>query len=795
MKREIDSNQTGMIPLFVMIPPSVRSLCSLNSRLAKVKIFVPRSEFFLPSATDATANVNHVNYQLVRQKLVKFFPELEERQLLREQDQVTLRVNGVQLDAYGSSDKKIENLKQSILNCSEDNGEQSGTTNDVPIYIEIIPSNLPEKLQPYSNKVTDVKAKLEANLKHNPNLYMISFYKFVHIENPELYCSILSKTFSWMGINGRIYIATEGINAQVSVPQLAFDEFKHAMSGEWVERELPVIPHEFHGVYLNVDRALEFSSVKDMHENKPFEKLAIKPRPQILSDGFSSALDWNTSGKEMPPTDFHNFLSSNKSDDYVLLDCRNDYESQVGTFQNAVPLNTHTFRDSWEKLDDMLSDLPKDKPILTFCTGGIRCVKINSYLEQKLGFTNTNRLAGGIVSYINDLRDTVGDEKVKDLSLFKGVNHVFDGRMGEVVTDDLLDHCINCGAPCNIQTDCANVKCPRTFDKRIFVQCAECTLRMAGTCSAECCATVLSPSPSHAPSSPVSVTATTNSTTNATATASKSTIQNQWKASVTSTAMPLTTTTTTTTTTTATSPIMTARDDESEAYADLFSSSGDARHESALAAVAERTDRAFPNRAHIRSSRAQAQLLQLLVSAVGARRVLEVGTFTGYATLALAAGLCAGGHVVTLEKDAEAADIAQLAFGDDSRIDLIRGDAAHFMQTEQQPFDLAFVDADKGGYVGYVQALLDRDLLRVGGLLVVDNVLFRGEVARVWRSETYPEASDDGELASKRLKNVQNVKKTAKKLHRFNQYLKDEARVEQVILPFRDGLTIARRVS
>lgn len=171
----------------------------------------------------------------------------------------------------------------------------------------------------------------------------------------------------------------------------------------------------------------------------------------------------------------------------VILDCRNDYESDVGRFDGAEPLNIQTFRETWDRLEKRLEDVPRDKPILTYCTVGIRCAKVNAFLEQKMGFTNTARLKGGIVSYTTQLRD----EGRLEASKFKGVNDVFDGRMGEVVTEDLLDRCVNCGTPCNIEMDYANMKCPRSFDRRIFVRCKESAMRLSGACCEGCETTVL----------------------------------------------------------------------------------------------------------------------------------------------------------------------------------------------------------------------------------------------------------------------------------------------------------------
>jgi len=113
-------------------------------------------------------------------------------------------------------------------------------------------------------------------------------------------------------------------------------------------------------------------------------RLHVRAREQILSDGFgdgeSGSLDWSRAGQEMHALEWHRRLSAAPDQDTevrpVVLDCRNSYESEVGLFEGAVPLNTTFFRESWPVLEEMLRDTPKDAPILTYCTGGIRCVKV-----------------------------------------------------------------------------------------------------------------------------------------------------------------------------------------------------------------------------------------------------------------------------------------------------------------------------------------------------------------------------------------------------------------------------------
>ena len=210
-----------------------------------------------------------------------------------------------------------------------------------------------------------------------------------------------------------------------------------------------------------------------------------------MADGWDYTLDWNKAGREVNSSIWNQGLENEET---IVLDCRNSYESDVGIFDKAIPLNTTFFRESWDALDEILNDVPKDKPIMTYCTGGIRCVKINAYLEQKLGFTNVSRLAGGIISYVKEMQQN--SEAVTELlpeessvhlernvggSKFRGMNYVFDERMGSRVTKDILSTCETCGKSYDIFTNCASTGCHIRF-----IQCGECHDKYDGCCSKSC---------------------------------------------------------------------------------------------------------------------------------------------------------------------------------------------------------------------------------------------------------------------------------------------------------------------
>ncbi len=170
------------------------------------------------------------------------------------------------------------------------------------------------------------------------------------------------------------------------------------------------------------------------------------------------------------------------------------------------------------------------------------------------------------------------------------------------------------------------------------------------------------------------------------------------------------------------------------------------------------------------SGRLQGRLLAMLSAIHRPERVLEIGTFTGYATLCLAEGLAPAGTIDTIEGDAEVAWLARHHFHASpyaDRINLHVGQAAEVLPELAGPYDLIFLDADKRGYPDYLTLLADR--LRPGGLLLADNVLWDGKAGR---------KSRDADAAS---------------LHHYNCMLHGDPRFTVAVLPLRDGLSIARR--
>lgn len=207
--------------------------------------------------------------------------------------------------------------------------------------------------------------------------------------------------------------------------------------------------------------------------------------------------------------------------------------------------------------------------------------------------------------------------------------------------------------------------------------------------------------------------------------------------------------------------------EKAEQYAAFFSSAP----VTLLQQVADDTIATHPH-AQMLSSNTQGKFLEMISSMIAPLRILEIGTFTGFSALCLAGGLKEGGELHTIELRAEDAEKAAGYFAQSplgSSIILHTGDARSIIPALQETWDLVFIDADKVSYIEYYELTLQR--LKPGGWIIADNVLFHGQVLE------------------------EEIKgKNAKAIHAFNEHVKNDARVEQVLLTVRDGLLIIKKI-
>jgi len=280
----------------------------------------------------------------------------------------------------------------------------------------------------------------------------LSYYKYYRLNNINFFRDYLYLHYNNIGVLGRVYVANEGINAQISVPKENWDAFL-----------------QFHNnvTFLKNNRL----NLAREDDGKSFYKLKIKVRPKIVADGLNDeSFDVTKGGKHLNAIEF-NQLSENK--DTVIVDMRNHYESEVGHFKNAITPDVDTFRDS---LPIILKTLQKerDKNIVMYCTGGIRCEKASAWFKHN-GFENVYQLDGGIIEYAKQ----VNEQKLENK--FIGKNFVFDERLGERITNEVIATCHLCGKTCDTHTNCKNEAC-----HLLFIQCESCAEKYNGCCSQTC---------------------------------------------------------------------------------------------------------------------------------------------------------------------------------------------------------------------------------------------------------------------------------------------------------------------
>ncbi|SFI99484.1 UPF0176 protein [Kaistella treverensis] len=281
----------------------------------------------------------------------------------------------------------------------------------------------------------------------------LSFYAYAKIPNLKQFRDELFIAWNALDALGRIYVAHEGINAQMSIPEENLEAFRETLEA-----------YDFmKGIRLN--EAIE-------HNDHSFLKLTIKVRHKIVADGLNDeTFDVTNNGIHLKAKEFNSLLEDPNT---IVVDFRNHYESEVGHFEGAITPDVETFRESLPIINEKLQDYKEDKNLLMYCTGGIRCEKASAYFKHQ-GFKNVYQLEGGIIEYTRQIKE----ENIE--SKFIGKNFVFDHRLGERITDDIVSQCHQCGKPCDNHTNCANEGC-----HLLFIQCDECKAAMENCCSTEC---------------------------------------------------------------------------------------------------------------------------------------------------------------------------------------------------------------------------------------------------------------------------------------------------------------------
>ena len=280
-----------------------------------------------------------------------------------------------------------------------------------------------------------------------------SFYRYIKIDDlinirNQLYTKLIE-----LHCLGRIYIAKEGINAQVSVPTPNWDAFIYILDSFTEFNNMHIKPAVTHSKYS-------------------FIKLIVRVKKKIVADGLTDDLIISQDDATyLSAAEFNEAMDDPNS---IVVDIRNYYESEVGHFDDAICPDAATFKELLPIVKEMLNNKKRNK-LLLYCTGGIRCEKTSAYLKHH-GFKNVSQLHGGIIDYVRQL------DKDKSLeNKFEGKNFVFDERRGERITDDVISSCHQCGEPFDTHVNCRNVNC-----NLLFLQCDSCKKKYENCCSVDC---------------------------------------------------------------------------------------------------------------------------------------------------------------------------------------------------------------------------------------------------------------------------------------------------------------------
>ena len=281
---------------------------------------------------------------------------------------------------------------------------------------------------------------------------VILYYKFNDVDEPQSFTKLHKEYCKSLNLFGRIYVSDEGINGTLAGTVEDIETYK---------------------AHLTSLKGFEGTQFKeDLAETIPFAKIIVKYRPEIVSLRADVELKPHVKGgNHLSPKDWRNVMES--GEDYVMIDVRNNYESKIGHFDGAILPDLKNFFDFPQWLDKAKSEIPKEKKVLMYCTGGIRCEKFSILMEAK-GWENVYQLDGGILNYA----------KEEGGAHFLGKCFVFDDRLVVPVNpadDEPISHCEIMGTPADTYLNCANMDC-----NRLFVCSPEGAEVYNGACSDEC---------------------------------------------------------------------------------------------------------------------------------------------------------------------------------------------------------------------------------------------------------------------------------------------------------------------
>ena len=279
---------------------------------------------------------------------------------------------------------------------------------------------------------------------------IILFYKYIAIQYPKQVMKWQQEICKNLNLLGRILISHEGINGTLGGSKSNLDQYIAFMNA--------------HELFSGIDFK------KSDGGSECFPRLSVKVREEAVSLGIPyDQLTARTGGQHLTPEQTHQLIADNPQD-LVILDARNNYEWEIGRFENAITPDIKNFRDLPQYLDENLDQF-KDKQVLMYCTGGIRCERATAYLNEKNIAKKVYQVEGGIVRYAEQYPD----------GFFRGKNYVFDGRISMKINDDILSSCTLCTIACDDYHNCLNAAC-----NKHFICCNQCIQQYNKTCSQNC---------------------------------------------------------------------------------------------------------------------------------------------------------------------------------------------------------------------------------------------------------------------------------------------------------------------
>lgn len=278
---------------------------------------------------------------------------------------------------------------------------------------------------------------------------VLLYYCYTNIEDPETFREQHHLFCISLDLRGRIIVAPEGLNGTVSGTEENCRKYMEAVKAD----------PRFSKTDFKVDK----------HQGHAFQKLHVRLKPEIVHSGLMEIDPNKRTGVHLSPEDFKKLKDQQ---DVILLDCRSDYEHSVGRFKGALTLDIENFRDFPQRVQE-LKQKYKDKKVITYCTGGIKCEKASAYLLEQ-GFEDVYQLHGGIIKYGLE----AGGED------FEGKCYVFDNRIVvdvNKVNPKVISTCYVCGTIDDRMVNCANPAC----NKHVPI-CENCGWELDGACSEEC---------------------------------------------------------------------------------------------------------------------------------------------------------------------------------------------------------------------------------------------------------------------------------------------------------------------